>query len=103
MFMDKVPVPEILDEPKNPADKAKMLVYGTRGKVYGHPKENFARIAAYWKAHKGVDFSCEDVAIMMVLVKMARLAETPNHADSIVDGIGYLLTYDMLQEENANG
>lgn len=92
------PPPHVLSEPTNPADKAKLLVYGDRGKVYGHPRENFARIAAYWSAHKGILFTPEDVAVMMVAVKLARLAETPGHADSVVDGIGYLLTYDMLKE-----
>jgi hypothetical protein len=33
------------------------------------------------------------VAQMMVLLKMARLMQTPDHRDSVVDMAGYTATY----------
>jgi hypothetical protein len=36
--------------------------------------------------------SASDVAYMMVLLKMARLMQTPGHRDSLVDMAGYAAT-----------
>ena len=60
-----------------------------RGKDYGHSRENFGRIAELWSTYKGVEFSREDVAVLFILAKVARLAQTPNHKDSLLDIGGY--------------
>jgi len=60
-----------------------------RGKEYGHSRENFGRIADLWSTYKGVKFSREEVAVLFVLAKVARLAETPQHKDSLLDIGGY--------------
>lgn len=65
------------------------LVTGEREADYGSPEENFSRIAAMWTAYLGKDISTPDVAAMMALVKVARLANTPYHEDSWVDLAGY--------------
>ena len=77
-----------------------MAVYGPRQKAYGHPRDNFERTArlrnGYLFACKGNDaplLNATDVAQMMVLLKMARLMQTPDHRDSIVDMAGYAATY----------
>lgn len=63
---------------------------------YGSPKENFQRIADFWtialrdKLTPGATVSLTDVAQMMRLVKEARLIETPDHFDSLVDICGYV-------------
>lgn len=68
-----------------------------RGLNYGAPEDNFERIMRLWNAHLrnrgllahsyGV---CEgDVAIMLGLVKDARLANDMTHADSWIDKAGY--------------
>lgn len=73
---------------------AEKLINGDRAKAYGHPKENFGRIAALWNAQLGKKLSealtAEDVAYALVQLKMSRLANTPGHEDSLVDVAGYI-------------
>jgi Domain of unknown function (DUF4406)/Domain of unknown function (DUF6378) len=76
-------------------DEAKRLVYGDRGDTYDHPADNFRRIARLWEGIKDIPFTEQDVALMMVCVKLAR--EAFNHKrDNLVDGIGYWLTLDRV-------
>jgi hypothetical protein len=79
------------------ADRAKSLVNGDRQKAYGAPEDNFARIARFWTAYfhntgRNVEITASDVSPMMRLLKEARLCDTPDHADSHIDLIGYALT-----------
>jgi len=69
-----------------------------RGAAYGTVKENFDRIAGLWNQHlinRGVlkdatkALDAHDVAMMNVLMKIARLEQTPSHQDSWVDVAGY--------------
>lgn len=71
-------------------------MYGPRQNDYGHPRANFERTARLWNGYlfalRGGDaplLKPEDVAHMMVLLKMARLMQTPAHRDSWVDIAGY--------------
>ena len=101
--MDPLPV-EFQSGPHSEAAHASILtealaaVYGERQASYGHPRVNFKRIADLWNGY--LDAICADgsgrsvlgttdVAAMFVLVKMARLMETPTHRDSWVDIAGY--------------
>jgi len=80
-------------------DEAKNIITGARRAAYGNPEDNFRAIADLWTTYLhrvGVDFTdpeqalrAHDVAILMILMKCARLAETPNHHDSMVDIAGY--------------
>lgn len=64
---------------------------------YGDPEDNFDTIAKFWAvylsrafASRGaLELTAADVAQMMILVKTARLAHTPDHFDSLVDIAGY--------------
>jgi|DEB0MinimDraft_10_1074344.scaffolds.fasta_scaffold07474_5 hypothetical protein len=60
-----------------------------RGTDYGKPSENFDRIAELWGSYIGISFQAEDVGIMMMMVKISRIMETPSHVDSWVDIAGY--------------
>jgi hypothetical protein len=60
-----------------------------RGDSYGKPSENFERIAELWGGYTGTYFEADDVGIMMMMVKISRIMETPNHIDSWVDIAGY--------------
>lgn len=75
-----------------------------RHATYGSPKPNFDRITGLWNAYKtpGMDvmFTAADVAIMMALVKVARLMETPDHVDSWVDIAGYAGCGAEVSEKN---
>jgi len=78
------------------AAEAAEIVNGARRKGYGTPENNFERIARFWNAYMAstgrvADFTARDVAPMMRLMKEARLCETPDNRDSLVDVIGYAL------------
>lgn len=85
------------------AEEAVAITGGARRKGYGPPERNFSRIAALWNAHLaniGIIRDAEqrrlhpeDVPALMILMKVARLSETVDHYDSIVDIVGYALTY----------
>ena len=70
-------------------DKAKEIINGARQENYGKPERNFNQIAIYWSVYLGHDVSATDVALMMVLMKLARLQNKPDHDDSWVDIAGY--------------
>ena len=70
-------------------DKAKQCVCGQREKEYGSPEDNFLTIAKLWSAYKNVDFSANDVAMMMALLKIARIRTGTATEDSFVDLAGY--------------
>jgi len=78
-------------------ERAADAVFNDRQENYGHPSRNFARIASLWNAYLSqygtTKIASEDVAIMMILMKVARLIETPDHEDSIVDIAGYAEAY----------
>ena len=75
-------------------DRAKATV-ADRGLNYGKPEDNFVRIARYWKVHlqnrygEVYDIDAVDVALMMNLMKVARLDNEPRHLDSWIDMAGY--------------
>ncbi len=69
---------------------AASLVGGQRAKDYGDKTENHQRIADLWNYWlRTVHITAYDVAIMMLLLKVARLMHTPGHSDSHVDIAGY--------------
>jgi hypothetical protein len=75
-------------------EEAGDIVAGARNTAYGGPEDNFLRIARLWNAHLeniGLQGGLKpaDVGAMMGLMKQARLAQTPDHRDSLVDIIGY--------------
>ena len=60
-----------------------------RGVEYGKPEDNFSTIARLWRAYLGVAVNAQDVAMMMVLFKVARAKSAPGHGDNLVDIAGY--------------
>lgn len=74
--------PEILQ-------KAEACVCGHREQEYGSPENNFQTIADLWRAYKGIDFTAVDVAMMMALLKIARIQSGTTTEDSFVDLAGY--------------
>ena len=63
---------------------------GQREQDYGSPEDNFAKIAKFWSAYKGVEFSPLDVSMMMALLKVARISTGTGTEDSFVDLAGYV-------------
>jgi hypothetical protein len=79
------------------------FVSGPRQRDYGPPEQNFERICRLWNDHminRGLipndRLEPLDVAAFMILMKLARLAATPDHRDSVTDIIGYALCYAEL-------
>ena len=70
------------------------IVTKDRNNIYGPPEDSFTVIGAYWdtylKHSKVATVDAADVAIMMALMKMARLTFNKRHRDSAVDAAGYL-------------
>ena len=70
-------------------DTAKECVCGQREQDYGSPEDNFQTIANLWTAYMGVGFNSIDVAMMMALLKIARIRSGTGTDDSFVDLAGY--------------
>ena len=68
---------------------AELCVDGDRDQQYGAPYENFTMIANLWSEAFGRTFVAEDVAVAMMLVKIARLRHDYANADTWIDIAGY--------------
>jgi hypothetical protein len=70
--------------------EAATIIAGDRDVQYGGPEENFTRIAKIWSVIVGVEISPEDVAMMMVGLKVARYASKSGfQPDTWIDIAGY--------------
>lgn len=80
-------------------EEAKKCVCGHREQDYGTPESNFQLIADLWNSYLGYinrgDEPCKDcispkdVAMMMALLKIARIRQGGGSGDSFVDLAGY--------------
>ena len=80
-------------------EEAKRCVCGQREQDYGSPENNFRLIASLWEPYirtrcvkDGADVSIqpEDVAMLMALLKIARICSGTGTQDSFVDCCGYM-------------
>jgi hypothetical protein len=82
--------------------EATKIVSHDRNKAYGNPEDNFRNIADYWNVYNNqkphIGTNSMDVAIMMMLMKIARLATNPMHRDSLLDIAGYAACGADIQE-----
>ena len=69
--------------------KAKDCVCGQRQMEYGTPEDNFGLIARLWSDYTGAQITSTDVAMMMALLKIARIKHGNAVEDSYVDLAGY--------------
>lgn len=93
--------PEILDA-------AKRCVCGDREQDYGSPESNFATIAGLWNAYfRGKADCCVagnlvtpvDVAAMLAMLKIARIASGHAKDDNWIDLAGYAACGGEIQAE----
>lgn len=71
-------------------DAAKKCVCGQRVQDYGTPEDNFQLIADLWNAYMGGQlFKSKDVAILLGLLKVARIKTGTGTEDCFIDLAGY--------------
>ena len=70
--------------------EAEKCVCGRREEDYGSPEDTFYKISKLWNAYLGDNVTdSHDVAMMMALLKIARIASGQKKADNYVDLAGY--------------
>ena len=76
---------------KRVLSEAEKCVCGQRENEYGVPEDSFEMIGKLWTVY--LDYATKidthDVAAMMALLKIARIAKSPDHMDSWCDLAGY--------------
>lgn len=88
---------------------AQDVISGDRQRDYGDKLQNFSQIAMLWQGtlatllKPDAAITPELVALCMIQVKVARLAKSPDHGDSILDVAGYAGCYSILQDERIAG
>ena len=71
-------------------DAAKRCVCGDREQDYGSPENSFETIAKFWSTYlHGFPIDAKDVAAMLALLKIARIASGHAKEDNWVDLAGY--------------
>ena len=71
-------------------NQAEQYVTKDRAATHGNMEDNFREIAELWTQYTERTFSSLDVAVMMTLLKIARLKSNPDNADNWIDACGYL-------------
>lgn len=79
--------------------EAHRLVNGARQNDYGHPADDYTKVADIFESLTGIRLEVTEAILFMVAVKMARLRTNLDknvvHHDSLVDAIGYLACLNM--------
>lgn len=84
-------------------ETAESIVNGEREEQYGTPENNFRTIGKLWEAYLGaqymgrIEFEPHDVAAMLALLKIARIAGGQAKDDNWVDLAGYAACGGELQ------
>lgn len=81
-------------------EEAQRIVYGPREQAYGHPAEDYERVAALWSVILDTPVSPAQAALCMVAVKIARECHRPGR-DNLVDGAGYFAVVDRIRRREA--
>jgi len=77
---------------------AKRIISEDRQTTYGDAKDSFQSIADLWGAYMGGTYTAHNVAIMMLLMKVARTTESTTHDDNYIDIAGYAALASELGE-----
>lgn len=68
---------------------AKRITEQDREADYGSPAKNFGDIACAWPLILGTNITADQVALMMLQLKVMRLAHDPSNRDSWLDAAAY--------------
>ena len=91
-WREEIPTEQKWDRAKV-LDTAKGYVTKDRAADHGDMEDNFRTIASYWNTHLGLIegfIEPQDVAVMMTLLKIARIRQNEKHLDNWIDGCGYM-------------
>lgn len=96
---------------ENIIKQVEKCILNDRQNTYGTPEDNFQKITDYWNTYLNIKddtfkLTKQDVAIMMVLLKVARMGTSPNHLDNFVDAAGYSIiagSFCNSEKENEDG
>lgn len=80
-------------------EEALRITSGDRQAQYGPPDQDFQRTAKMWTALKGVEFTANDVAMFMILLKCSRQTHQ-NKRDNWVDIAGYARCGSLVKANN---
>jgi hypothetical protein len=72
-------------------EKLKQIICHDRSDKYGQPENSFGDIAKLWEAYLDHPITASDVAIMMGLLKIARIKGGAGGDDSYLDLAGYAI------------
>ena len=82
---------------------AEKCVMGDREQAYGSPEQNFKVIADLWNVYVGSPrFQPKDVAAMLALLKIARIASGHAKEDNWIDLAGYAACGGELEEHGGS-
>ena len=91
------------------AAQAAKLLAGDRDRTHGNKRDNHDNIAALWDAYARRKWKLPpgtitgtDVALMMVLLKVARTLAGAHNADDYVDAVGYSAIAGELAQQDAD-
>lgn len=88
-------------------NRANACVNGDREQDYGSPENNFQTIAKMWDAYlqggKKTVIDAVDVAAMLALLKIARVASGHAKADNWIDLAGYAACGGELESQMVDG
>lgn len=81
-----------------------------RNATHGEPEDNFKTIVRYWNTYlDSINFAAkdslldpEDVAILMILMKVSRLSTSPKRVDHWIDIAGYAACGGGIATKNDN-
>lgn len=74
---------------KDCLDAAVDIVCKNRENTYGNPEDNFSVIAKLWSLYIDREITSSDVAVMMILLKIARIKGGNFKDDNYIDIAGY--------------
>jgi hypothetical protein len=87
-------------------EEAQRLIHGERRASYGHPLDEYERLAALISIALSDNLiepiTAEQALLIMVLLKLNRHIGDPQHRDSLVDAAGYIGCIELVVDERDN-
>ena len=70
-------------------EMANNIINKDRQATHGKPEDSFNNIAKLWSAYLDQALTITDVAMLMTLMKIARVKNNNHHDDNFIDICGY--------------